>query len=135
MKVFLAAPLFNEVERAFNAQTAKTLRDHGFEVWLAQEAPFLQHGHHEEKKRIYEDDILALKTSDVVVAVLDGAEVDAGVAYEMGYAKALGKPLVGFKTYYRTFSGMEEVNLMLAVSMNILCKSLNEVIDFLSQTK
>lgn len=135
MKLFLAAPLFNEAERAFNSQTAKTLRNNGFEVWLAQEAPFLQHGHHGEKKRIYEGDILALKTSDVVVAVLDGAEVDVGVAYEMGYAKALGKPIVGLKTDYRTFSGIEEINLMLAVSVNTLCKSLNEVIDFLSKTK
>jgi len=135
MKIFLAAPLFSEAERAFNAQIAKNLRENCFEVWLAQEAPFLQHGHHEEKKRIYEDDILALKTSDVVVAVLDGAEVDSGVAYEMGYAKALGKPLVGLKTDYRTFSGMEEVNLMLAVSVSALCKNINEVIDFLSKTK
>jgi nucleoside 2-deoxyribosyltransferase len=31
----------------------------------------------------------------------------------MGYAKALGKPLVGLKTDYRTFSEMEEVNLRL----------------------
>ena len=135
MKIFLAAPLFNEAERAFNAQTAMTLRENGFEVWLAQEAPFLHHGNHREKKMIYEGDILALKTSDVVVAVLDGAEVDAGVAYEMGYAKALGKPLVGLKTDYRTFSGMEEVNLMLAVSVSTLCRSIKEVIDFLSKTK
>ena len=125
MKVFLAAPLFNEAERAFNAQTAKTLRDNGFEVWLAQEAPFIQHGNHKEKRMIYDSDILALKTSDVIVAILDGAEVDAGVAYEMGYAKALGKPIIGLKTDYRTFSGMEEVNLMLAGSVSALCKSIN----------
>ena len=135
MKVFVAAPLFNEAERTFNAQTAKTLRDNGFEVWLAQEAPFIQQGTHKEKRMIYDSDILALKNSDVIVAVLDGAEVDAGVAYEMGYATALGKPIVGLKTDYRTFSGMEEVNLMLAVSVSALCKSINEVIDFLSKTK
>jgi nucleoside 2-deoxyribosyltransferase len=135
MKIFLAAPLFNEAERDFNFQTAKKLREHGFEVWMAQEAPFIQHGNHAEKKIIYEGDILALKTSDVVVAILDGVDVDSGVAYEMGYAKALGKPLVGLKTDYRTFSDMEEVNLMLAVSVSTLCKSLNEVIDFLSKTK
>ncbi|MDQ1280419.1 MAG: hypothetical protein QG670_1682 [Thermoproteota archaeon] len=131
MKIFLAAPLFNEAEQAFNAQTAKKLMENGFEVWLAQEAPFLQHDHNEEKQQIYENDILALKTSDVVVAILDGVDVDVGVAYEMGYAKALGKPVVGLKTDYRTFSGMEEVNLMLAVSVTKLCKSLNEVITLL----
>ena len=135
MKVFVAAPLFNEAERTFNAQTAKTLRDNGFEVWLAQEAPFIQHGNHKEKRMIYDSDILALKNSDVIVAVLDGAEVDAGVAYEMGYAKALGKPIVGLKTDYRTFSGMEEVNLMLEVSLIKICRSLDEVIDSLSKIK
>ena len=135
MKVFLAAPLFSEAERMFNSKIAKRLRENGFEVWLAQEAPFIQEGTHKEKKPIYEGDILALKASDAVVAVLDGMEVDAGVAYEMGYAKALGKPIVGLKTDYRTFSEMEEINLMLEVPLNIICKSVDEVIDSLSKMR
>lgn len=84
-----------------------------------------------EKKTIYEGDILALKTSDVVVAVLDGAAVDVAVAYETGYAMALGKPIIGLKTDYRTFSRMEEVNLMLEVSVTKICTSISEVIDLL----
>ena len=135
MKVFLAAPLFSEAEREFNSQIAKRLREKGFEVWLAQEAPFIQQGTHKEKKTIYEGDISALKTSDVLVAVLDGLDVDAGVAFEMGYAKALEKPIIGLKTDYRTFSKMEEVNLMLDVSLIKICKSINEAIDLLSKTK
>jgi len=102
MKVFLAAPLFSEAEREFNSQTAKRLRENGFEVWLAQEASFIQQGIHKENKTIYEGDILALKTSDALVAILDGVDVDAGVAFEIGYAKALGKPIIGLKTDYRT---------------------------------
>ena len=34
-------------------------------------------------------------------------EVYAGVAYELGYAKALGKPIVGLKTDYLTFQEWE----------------------------
>ena len=117
MNVFLATPLFSEAEREFNSKIAERLRENGFEVWLAQEASFIQHDTHKEKKAIYEGDISALKASDVVVAILDGSEVDAGVAYEMGYAKALEKPIIGLKTDYRTFSGMEEVNLMLEVPL------------------
>ena len=135
MKVFLAAPLFSESEREFNSKIAKRLRENGFEVWLAQEAPFIQEGTRKEKKAIYEGDILALKASDAVVAVLDGMEVDAGVAYEMGYAKALGKPVVGLKTDYRTFSEMEEINLMLEVPLIKICKSMDEVIDSLSKIR
>jgi len=131
MKVFLAAPLFNEAEREFNSQTAKKLRENSFEVWLAQEASFIQQGTHKEKRAIYEGDISALKTSDVLVAVLDGLDVDAGVAFEMGYAKALEKPIIGLKTDYRTFSKMEEVNLMLDVSLIKICASIGEAIDLL----
>jgi nucleoside 2-deoxyribosyltransferase len=135
VKVFLAAPLFSEAEREFNSKIAKRLRENGFEVWLAQEAPFIEQGTHREKKMIYEGDISALKSSDVVVAVLDGAVVDAGVAYEMGYAKALGKPVLGLKTDHRTFSRMEEVNLMLEVPLTKICKSLDNLIDLLGKIR
>jgi nucleoside 2-deoxyribosyltransferase len=135
MKVFLATPLFNEAEREFNSKIAKRLREKGFEVWLAQEAPFIKQGTHKEKKTIYEGDISAMKASDIVVAVLDGMEVDSGVAYEMGYAKALGKPIIGLKTDYRTFSEMEEVNLMLEVPLIKICKSVDEVIDSLRKIR
>ncbi len=131
MKVFLAAPLFSEAEREFNSKIAEKLRGKGFEVWLAQEAPFIEKGTHKEKRMIYEGDVLALKRSDVLVAILDGAGVDSGVAYEMGFAKALGKPIIGFKTDYRTFSRMEEVNLMLEVSVIKVCTSMSKVIDLL----
>jgi nucleoside 2-deoxyribosyltransferase len=133
MQIFLAAPLFSESERDFNSRIAKKLRESGLEVWLAQESQFIQEGTYEEKRRIYEGDISALKASDVVVAVLDGVEVDAGVAYEIGYAKALGKPIIGLKTDYRTFSKMEEINLILEVPLGRICKSIDEVIDSLKK--
>lgn len=133
MQIFLAAPLFNESEREFNEKVAEDLREAGFDVWMAQEAPFIKEGSHEEKKKIYEKDISALKPSDVVVAVLDGVEVDAGVAFEIGFAKALGKPIIGLKTDYRTFSRMEEVNLMLEVSIMNICKTVDEVISTLKR--
>ena len=133
MKVFLASPLFSDAERELNSNLAKSLRENRFEVWLAQEAPFIQQETHKEKKVIYEGDLLALKTSDVVVAILDSINVDAGVTYEMGYATALGKPIVGLKTDYRTFSKMEEVNLMLEVPLIKICKNVDEVIDSLSK--
>ena len=135
MKIFLAAPLFNEAEREFNSKIAEKLRENGFEVWLAQETPFIQQGTHKEKKTIYEGDVSALSSSDVVVAVLDGMEVDSGVAYEIGYAKALGKPVIGIKTDYRTFSEMEKINLMLEVPLIKICKSVDEVIELLSRMK
>jgi len=128
MKVFLAAPLFSEAERDFNSKVAKRLREEGFQVWLAQEFPFIHEGTSKEKQKIYEADISALKTCDVVVAVLDGVEVDSGVAFEMGYAVALGKPVIGLKTDHRAFSKVEDINLMLEVPLIKLCSSIGDVI-------
>ena len=76
-----------------------------------------------------------MKTSDAVVAALDGVEIDAGVAYEISYAKVLGKPLIGLKTDYRPFSRVEEVNLMLEAPLTKICKNTNDLIDTLSETK
>jgi len=36
-----------------------------------------------------------------VLAVLDGVDVDSGTAAEIGYARALGKPIVGLRTDLR----------------------------------
>lgn len=134
MRIFLAAPLFNEGERDFNSKIAKKLREKGFDVWLAQETSFVCEGSHKEKKEIYEVDVQALKASDVILAVLDGVEVDPGVAYEMGFAKAIGKPILGLRTDYRTFSKIEDVNLMLEVSLDRICKSIEEVISSLIES-
>jgi nucleoside 2-deoxyribosyltransferase len=128
MKVFLAAPLFSEAERDFNSKVAERLRDKGFQVWLAQEASFIHEGTSKEKKKIYEEDISALKACDVVVAVLDGVDVDSGVAFEMGYAVAIGKPVIGLKTNHRAFSKVEDINLMLEVPLIKLCSSIDDVI-------
>lgn len=134
MKIFLAASLFNEGERAFNSRISQTLRNNGYEVWLAQEAPFIKEGTIEEKSRIFQGDVSALKSADIVVAILDGPDVESGVAFELGYAHCLGKPVIGLKTDYRTFSKIEEINLMLEVSMLKICGSVEEVLTALNET-
>ena len=131
MQIFLAAPLFNESEREFNEKVAKELQEAGFDVWMAQEAPFIKEGTDEEKRSIYEGDTTALKNSDVVVAVLDGIDVESGVAFEIGYAAALGKPIIGLKTDYRNFSKIENVNLIIEVSVKGIYGSTKEVIEAL----
>ena len=133
MRVFLAAPLFSEAERNFNTQVAGELRAAGFDVWLAQEAPFIQEGSAEEKKAIFDGDIKALRDSNVVLAVLDGIDVDSGVAFEMGYAYAIGKPIFGLRTDYRTFSMIEQINLMLEVPLRGIFKTVEDAIAVLKK--
>ena len=133
MRVFFAAPLFCESERQFNSTVAERLRQSGFEVWVAQEVGLFEHGSPDERGKVFTGDLSALESCDVVVALLDGVDVDTGVAFELGYAHALKKPLVGLKTDCRTFSKTEEVNLMLEVPLVRLCRSVDEVVEALKK--
>jgi nucleoside 2-deoxyribosyltransferase len=49
----------------------------------------------------------AIDRSDIVLAVLDGADVDSGTAAEIGYAFALGKPIIGYRGDWRICSDNE----------------------------
>ena len=45
---------------------------------------------------------LMIERCAAVVAILDGSDVDSGTAAEIGYAAALGKPVIGLRTDIRT---------------------------------
>ena len=63
---------------------------------------------------------LALESSDLIVAIIDGADADSGTAWEMGYAFALGKPVIALRTDFRRIGHHEKVNLMLEQSAEIV---------------
>lgn len=48
--------------------------------------------------------VTELRAADVMLAVLDGADVDSGVAAEIGYASGIGKAIVGLRTDQRRAS-------------------------------
>ncbi len=52
-------------------------------------------------KIIGENNARALATCDGVFAILDGVDVDSGTAAEIGFAAALGKPIVGYRGDFR----------------------------------
>jgi nucleoside 2-deoxyribosyltransferase len=56
-----------------------------------------------------------IRSVDMLVAVLDGVDVDSGTAGEMGFAYGLGKPVYGLRTDFRVTGDNEAagVNLQL----------------------
>lgn len=42
-----------------------------------------------------------IEESDLIIAVLDGADVDSGTASEIGYGAALQKPTIGYRSDFR----------------------------------
>ena len=120
-RVYLAAPLFSEAERTFNASVARLLETNLFEVHLPQEA-----GDNSDTRDVREQERLfllnkkALEDADIIVAIIDGADADSGTAWEMGYAFARGKPVIALRTDFRRIGHHEQVNLMLEQSAEIV---------------
>jgi len=104
MKIYLSAPLFTQVERRWNRQLASALEQSikGAAVILPQDFKFEGAFNRPQNfQHIYEQCIQSLEDADAMVAVLDGADVDSGVAFEVGYAVARGIPVIGVRTDYR----------------------------------
>ena len=120
-RVYLAAPLFSEGERAYNLSIARNLRNNFFDVFLPQEAGDDSHTRDkEEQSRIFSENLKALEKSDIIVAVIDGADADSGTAWEMGYAYAQGKKVIALRTDFRRAGMYEKVNLMLEESAEVV---------------
>jgi nucleoside 2-deoxyribosyltransferase len=81
--------------------------------------------------------IEALDGCELLVALLDGLDVDSGTAAEIGYAAAQGKPCFGLRTDFRQ-SGEPgatvnlQVESFIAVSGGALAGSLEALIEELS---
>ncbi len=124
MLAYIAGPLFNEKEREFLEEINSICRAIGISTYLpSQDGGLLNQDNSDE---VFQTDIEALNKADIVVANLNGADVDSGTAFEIGCAFAKGKKLFGLHTDFRTFSPTSEVNLMILKSCTI-CHSLQEL--------
>lgn len=102
-RVYLAAPLFNEAELTYNRELKKALSPY-FDVFLPQEDGLLLRDISSEsisndlaEGKIFNADITAMNNCDIIIVVLNGAHIDEGVAFELGYCFAKGKRCIGIK--------------------------------------
>jgi len=127
--VYLAAPLFSEAECDFNSRLRDELEGIGMNVFLPQEhSNDIDSEQDARQESIFSKNVEAIHKSDIMIAVLDGADVDSGTAWEIGYAHALGKPVYGLRTDFRTLGIEGVVNLMIERSV-VLCMGPGELIE------
>ena len=120
-RAYIAGPLFDEGERWFIEKIETIVAEAGFET-------FLPHRDNPPKvkdnvQEIFENDKRGIDTCDVVVANLNGLTTDDGTAWELGYAYANGKYLIGLHTDWRARFEHEVVNLMIETSLNELVRT------------
>ncbi|OEC00763.1 nucleoside 2-deoxyribosyltransferase [Lysinibacillus sphaericus] len=104
MKAYLANGLFSLGDRLVNERLAKAIRQAipDIELYVPQENDAINDkSSYADSLAIAEADLAMLQMSDVLVAVLDGVEIDSGVAAEIGAFSMLNRPIVGVFTDVR----------------------------------
>jgi nucleoside 2-deoxyribosyltransferase len=108
MKVYVAGPLFNTHERWYLEVIAAALENAGYETFLPhRDAGILGDlSDIQERKRVFQSDMEALDSCQVIVALLTGADQDSGTCGELGYAYAKGKPCFGITDDVRRINNL-----------------------------
>ncbi|MFJ7736512.1 nucleoside 2-deoxyribosyltransferase [Lysinibacillus sp. NPDC097287] len=104
MKAYLANGLFSLGDRLVNEKLAEEIRQAvpGIELYVPQENGAINDkSAYADSLSIAEADLAMLQQSDVLIAVLDGVEIDSGVAAEIGAFSMLNRPIVGVFTDVR----------------------------------
>lgn len=118
-KIYLAGPLFSTAEREFNRRLVDALCKEmpNCEVNLPQEFAASIKGKVKGKvafaDTMFGHCLRSIDAADIVLAILDGPDVDAGTCVEIGYAYAKKKRIIGIRTDFRS-SEDKGVNLMVS---------------------
>ncbi len=123
MKVYLASPLgFAASTKPYMEKLEKALAGTGIDVINPWKSDFVAAFRRANAVTDYAERVAALgrvntevarkneqsiRASDMVLAVLDGVDVDSGTASEMGFAFALGKRIHGLRTDTRLIGDNE----------------------------
>ena len=124
-KIYVAGPLFTEGERWLLEKIDAVCREAGYDTYLPHRdaGVFDRDG---DSSPFFRQDLQRLQEADVVVAVLNGFDVDSGTAWEMGYFYALGKDaIVGYLHDSRLPHPRAQLNPMIWNSLKTLVHDLD----------
>ena len=104
MKAYLANGLFSMGDRYTNEAIANAVREAvpSIELYVPQENDAINDkSSYADSLTIAKADMDKLVESDLLIAVLDGVEIDSGVAAEIGAFSMLKRPIIGVFTDVR----------------------------------
>lgn len=135
--IYLANGLFSQADRDFNLKIKEAVLSSvdNVSIYLPQE-----NGEINDKqnvaptpKEIFEADNKFLDSSDIVIAVLDGVEIDSGVAAEIGRAARNGSIVVGLCTDIRLNTEKDSLyrNLYVLGALDFMASDLDELVNYI----
>jgi nucleoside 2-deoxyribosyltransferase len=144
MKIYLAGPLFSEAERNWLKSIKAAIEILGDENYVLWPYELITREDNESlgsgaKQVIFQRCSSHLEDSDMLIAVLDGSQVDDGTAWEIGYFYARRKPgrkIIGIRTDFRRAGECEgsKVNAMIECSCDEVVQTLDELLGIIGKT-
>jgi nucleoside 2-deoxyribosyltransferase len=138
LQAYFAAPLFNEMERNYNTSVVERLEAY-ISIFLPQRdgglmMQYIKNGVSPDRAAglVFEKDLSAMAAADFMIAILDGANVDEGVAFEIGYMFALGKFCIALQTDVRRALPTGN-NPMIGSAIRCVFQSVSELVDWTRQ--
>lgn len=126
MKCYLASGFFNDFQNKHVKSAEDFLRQSkGFEVFSPREHQNdeLEFGSKEWRSATFNNDVDHIVWSDFVFAILDD-DMDEGVLWELGYAFAIGRPIVILDLSNKV------MNLMISDSLTAYFDGWEEALDY-----
>jgi len=125
-RIYLSGPLFSQAEIEWAAKAKAFLEnrlgDRVEVLWPHQIACG-------SPREIFAANLSALQEADLMVAILDGPQVDDGSAWEIGYFFARGGRILGIRTDFRRAGESEKsrVNAMVEHSCLSIAEDLEQL--------
>lgn len=125
-KIYLASPFFDDNENHHVENMEKILRKMGHTVFSPRENQLdhLEFGSRAWRTDVFRNDINHIQWADIVFAINKGFYDDTGTAMEIGYAYALGKPIL----VYNPTS--EKLNLMVTDSLHAYFTNFSDILNY-----
>ena len=120
MKIYIAGPLCSEENRKFLEKIDLMCKKLGFETFLPHRDCGLYNGDENKIKEISSRDVEEIHRCNILIGVLNGVCVGAGTAWEMGYAQAIGKKVIGLKSDRAVKNSISDISVVIVGQIKIV---------------
>ncbi len=124
-KIYLSGPLFSAGEIAWGRELSSFLRERLAEAGVQVIWPYELSMNLSEPEEIFRENLRALDSCDLMVAILDGCGVDDGTAWEIGRFFHQGKKVVGIRTDIRKGGESDSLRVNLMIECSCVCIASN----------
>ena len=129
--VYIAGPLYTPHERSYIEEIAQKLEKLGIITFVPHRDAGLCPPGEESTEFYFKKDIEYIDKSSIIIAILNGSDVDSGTAFEMGYGFAKGKLIIGLLDDTRIANPKQQINLMIYNSCYNIFNNIDTLINYI----